>query len=135
MRFIPANTITGPVKIGGAIVFTDTGTVTPAAIGSNTDDYNPTEGAKTIDDAVLLRLSTSGNYVITGLIAPVNYRGQIIYLVNVGSNNLTLNDDDASSLAANRFFIGANKTLQSDEGITIVYDTVNQKWRGFGINI
>ena len=105
--------------------------LTPPSLLGNTNDYNPTGLATT----ALLRLSSDGNYEITGLQAPTPSSAQEMKVFNVGANNITFKNNSASSLAENRFLLGANKTIQTNEGISLIYDPTSLRWRGTGIII
>ena len=108
------------------------GELTPAAISANTNNYAPTG----IDTCNFLRLSASGNFNLTGIIAPSPASNQAIFVVNVGaSNSITFKNNDASSTAANRFLLGGDKNVQTDEGILIIYDQTSARWRASSINI
>ncbi len=113
----------------GTVVFGNS--ITPDPIAANTNDYYP-DG---LEDANMLRLSSTGNYSITGLKAPDPAKNQMIFVVNVGTNNITVKNNSGLSLAANRFLIGADKNLQSNEGIMLIYDDVSLRWRASAINI
>ena len=105
--------------------------ITPPNLTGNVSNYNP-EG---IEKANMIRLISNGNYSISGLQAPDPAVNQAIFIVNVGTNNITFKNNDGGSLAENRFLIGSNKTIQSNEGIQVVYDDVSLRWRSQAINI
>jgi hypothetical protein len=118
---------TGTVQ--GALTF---GTaLTPPALTGNTNNYNPAD----LDSTVLLRLSSTRNFSLTGIVPPDITEARMIFLYNVGTNNIKLKNNDASSDAENRFLFGSNKNIQPDEGLGMVYDPVSLRWRAFGINI
>ena len=118
---------TGTVQ--GALTF---GTaLTPSALTGNTNNYNPIG----LDTTVLLRLSSTGNISLTGIVPPDITEARMIFLYNVGANNISLSDNSGSSTAENRFLFGSNKTIQSNEGLGMVYDPISLRWRAFGINI
>lgn len=107
------------------------GDAVSATINANTNDLT----VPNIETAVVLRLESTGNYSLTGL-APFNpNKAWMLFVVNVGTNNITIPDNSAASLAENRFLLGANKTIQKDEGIIFFYDPISNRWRGGGINI
>lgn len=87
-----------------------------------------------IEGAVLIRITSTGNFAITGLVNPDPQSRQII-VFNAGLNNITLKNNDINSSAINRFLIGSDKLLQADEGVALVYDSVSQRWRSYGLNI
>lgn len=101
-------------------------TLSPAELTSNTDDYNPT-GWTTVGYSVL-RLSTDASRNLTSIAGGSN--GRIAVIINVGSNDLVLKDDDgATGTAANRFALNADITLQADESVMIMYDGTSSRWR------
>lgn len=104
---------------------------TPPSIVSDIDNYNPSG----LNSTNLLRLSSAGNYNITGLQRPSPEEPQLIVLRNVGTNNITLSNEDASSIASNRFQLGGSKTLQPGESATIVYDPISLRWFLSGVSI
>lgn len=133
---IPGVTIEGDQIIFQSNVVINGGMVFGPAITQNitiptNNDYIITG----ITGGVLVRLTSTGNFNITGLVNPDTTQGLWVIINNVGTNNITLNNNDAASLANNRFLLGTSKTLQPDEGITIIYDTVSLRWRPFGVNI
>lgn len=94
---------------------------TPTTLNANTDNWAP--GSYTI-----LRTSTSAAYDITGLVAAGG--GQIVYLVNVGSFNITLKND-VTSTAANRFLCtsGADIVVTPGRVAFGFYDNTSARWR------
>lgn len=100
-----------------------TGDISPSQITGNQDDYNPTG----LDTASVLRLDSDGDYNITGLTAQDD--GTLLYVFNVGSNILTLTNEDASSTAANRFALADDLVLNPNEGAILWYDTTSDRWR------
>jgi len=119
----------GELSIESGLILGDANT--PPSLAANTDDLAVTDIEKTI----VLRLSASGNYSLSGL-APANDNfAYMVYISNVGTSNITIKNNSASSIAANRFLLGGNKTLQSDEGVLLFYDPVSKRWRGAGILI
>jgi hypothetical protein len=111
-------------------VYKYNGELTPPQITANVNDYNPTG----IRSANFLRVSASGNYNISGIEKPPT-GNQGLFIVNVGTTNITFTDNDANSLAQNRFLIGGSKTIQKDEGVMIIYDQTSSRWRSQSINI
>lgn len=114
--------------IGGALFFT--GSITDNLTASVNNYTIPT-----LDNFVLVRLTSNANYNVTGLVPPDITLGWYVIIYNVGTNTLTLKNNDANSSANNRFLLGTDKNLQGDEGVALVYDTVSLRWRSFGINI
>lgn len=117
--------VKNPAVVSGAIIYTNAADVT---LVSNTNDLN----IPNIASNVLIRITTQGNYSLTGIINP-DLLGRQIFIFNVGTNNLTLKNNDAGSSANNRFLLGSDRTVQANEGIAMVYDVVSLRWRGYGI--
>lgn len=72
--------------------------------------------------------TASGALDMYGMTAGAN--GQVIRLVNVGSNTATLKHESASATAADRFRLpgDADLVLAEDEGATFVYSTSKSRW-------
>lgn len=85
--------------------------------------------------SILVRLNFTANYSLTGIVPTDLTKGQWIIAINVGAGQGIFKDNDAGSTPENRFLLGANKTVQTNEGVALVYDTVDQRWRSFAINI
>lgn len=111
------------------IIFEDfalQGDISPAQITANQNDYNPTGLA----DASVLRLSTDASRNITSIAGGAD--GRVLLILNVGSNNIVLKDDDgATGTAANRFALSGDVTLAGDQGAIIWYDSTSSRWRIF----
>jgi len=103
----------------------DQNTISPPALVGTTNDYAPTG----IEGVGVLRIASGGNRTLTGIQAPSPERVQVIYLVNIDAGTLTLADNNVGSLAANRFLLGGNITLATDEGIALFYDRTSNRWR------
>lgn len=99
------------------------GDISPAQIAADQNDYNPAGLA----DATTLRLSTDASRNLTGLAGGAD--GRIITIFNIGSFNLVLVDESASSTAANRFALSSNLTIAGDEACTLQYDATSSRWR------
>jgi hypothetical protein len=103
------------------------GDLTPAQITADQNNYNPT-GLAT---AYVLRLSSDATRTITGLAGGAD--GRELILVNVGSQNVVLADEHASSTAANRFALDTSLTLGADTAARLLYDSTSTRWRLTGI--
>ena len=99
---------------------------TPAQITSDQDDY--------VFTGTFLRLSTDASRTITGFAGGTD--GKQIYVVNVGSNDLILADEDAASSAENRTISGhgVDITLDPDESAHLWYDLTSLRRRILGTN-
>lgn len=118
----------GEITLGSGVVL---GTALTATINANTDNLV----VPNIETAIVLRLNVTGNYSLTGL-TPANItKAWMLFVANIGTGNLSIKNNDPASLAENRFILGSNKTIQSDEGILLFYDPISNRWRGSGILI
>lgn len=99
--------------------------ISPSALGSNTDNWAPTG----LDQAGVIRVSASSAVNLTGLTGGAS--GRTIALHNVGSNTITLKDETTST-EANRFALTADIALAADAVVVLQYDTTSQRWRAVG---
>jgi len=83
-----------------------------------------------LPEGLSFRLSTSGGaQIITGF---ANVKaGRQVFILNFGANNITLNNQDAGSLAQNRIITGtgAAVAIQPDRSALLVYDGTTVRWR------
>jgi hypothetical protein len=97
---------------------------TPSTIGADQNDYD-------IGNYNILRLTSDAVRTLTGLQG--GKAGRWVILVNVGSNNIVLAHQSASSNAANRIIspTAANYTLTASSGSSAFcyYDAVTDRWR------
>lgn len=105
-----------------------TGDISPAQITSNQNDYTPTG----LSTATTLRLNSDASRNITGLAGGAD--GRIIILANVGSFNIVLINQSASSVAGNRFILAnsADITLITNQDVMLQYDSTSSRWRLIG---
>ncbi len=104
------------------------GTLAPAALAANTNNYNPAGLA----DASTLWLTATAPVNLTGLAGGA--AGRILIVVNEGTNVITLTNEDSNSSAANRFDFpgGASFRLTQDKSLLLQYDSVKARWRSVG---
>ncbi len=114
-------TFTGTVNISEAVSIT--GDISPTQISSNQNNYNPTG----LDTATVLRLSTDASRIISGIAGGTD--GRALTLLNVGSNNIVLADDSASSSATARFALVSDLIMKPDSGVSLLYDSTSSRWR------
>lgn len=116
-------------QIGGNIVLSPI--ISPSALTGNVNDWNPTG----LGTAHAIRADPgAGNREITGIVAQED--GRVIYLFNISTaNDIKLKSENANSLAANRFALKADLTLEKNESVVMVYDGTTQRWRVAGANI
>ena len=99
--------------------------ISPTAISSSINNYSPTNFA----DAKILRLTSTAAISITGFAGGTV--GRVFYLQNVGTNNITLLHESASSATANRFALANNTDIivRPNGGVTLWYDNTSARWR------
>lgn len=99
--------------------------ITPTILSANTDNYAP-DGIATCG---VLRVSTDASRNLTGIVAPASGY-QIIFLENVGANNLVLSHN-VTSTAANRFFCegGTSVTIPTRGAAILMYDKTASRWQ------
>ena len=120
--------ISNPRAVSSGLFFTGKAEV---SITANTNNLS----VPVLDNFVLIHLTSTGNFSLTGLVPPDITLGWWMVIYNTGTNNIIFKNNDAGSTAQNRFLLGSDKTLQADEGIALIYDTDDLRWRSFGINI
>jgi hypothetical protein len=55
--------------------------------------------------------------------------GRLIVVMNSTTKNITFQQQDAGSTAANRLVLGvANKTINPDQALTFIYSSTLQRW-------
>ncbi len=104
---------------------------TPAEITANQDNYL-SGSALTQEATPVYRLSSNASRNLTGLHhGGTGWNGQMVWLVNVGSNDIVLKHQDAASTASNRFIntTGADITLGADKMAVAWYDSTTSRWR------
>lgn len=100
----------------------DLQTSTPAQLVANVNNYDM--GLRSV-----VRLSSDASRNITGL---DNVRDtKMILLINVGSFDIVLTHEDASSSIGNRIITitGASVTLAAAGSMILIYDAVSLRWR------
>ena len=90
--------------------------------GSNLNDFS---NGKSLNS----RWSASGAISITGMVAGSD--GETRFIWNIGSNTITLTNQDASSAAANRWTTttGGSLSLAQNKCVLAMYDNTNTTWR------
>lgn len=103
-----------------------------ANITANTNDLS----IPNLSSSSLVRITSSGNFSLTGIVVPDNTKSYFFSIFNVGvTGQIIFKNNDAGSLAQNRFLLGNDITVQAGEGLTFIYDPVDQRWRSPGKNI
>jgi hypothetical protein len=103
--------------------------ISPPALTGDVNDYAPT-GLAT---AHIIRVDCGGvDRSITGLeAAGVPATALIKYIVNVGSaGNLTVEELDGGSIAANQFKLGGDITLAPGDSLAVFQSATVSKWEG-----
>ncbi|MDD2763489.1 MAG: hypothetical protein PHE83_05885 [Opitutaceae bacterium] len=101
------------------------GTITPAQLTADQNDFNPTGLAS----AFVVRLSSDASRNITGLVPGTAPAGRMLILCNVGAQPIVLADESGSSTTANRFAFSGDYTLAADTAAWLVYDDSSTRWR------
>lgn len=137
---LPTGTVSSSTQINtGSFTGSFTGTFTgatagafvlgsvlsPAAVSSNTHDYNPAG----LSTANFLRISATTNVSLTGIQAPSPAVNQVLFVVNVGTGNINMLNNNAGSSTANRFNMNNDRLLNNGEGVILIYDTTSLGWR------
>jgi microcystin-dependent protein len=104
-----------------SIVQATNGTVSPAQITGNQNNYSPTGLAA----ADTLRISTDARRNITGLTG--GSQGKRLTIHNVGTFPAVFKYEDGASTAANRFAFAT--TLGGGQSMEIKYDATSSRWR------
>jgi hypothetical protein len=120
----------GNVVLPGGLQFS--GGFGTANLTANTDNLLITGLAS----SALVRLTSAGNFQLTGIVVPDTTKAYFFSIFNVGlTGNITFKNDDAGSTAENRFLLGSDVLVQPGEGLTFIYDPVDLRWRSPGKNI
>jgi hypothetical protein len=98
------------------------GVVSPATITTDQDDYDPA-GLSTCS---VLQLSSDVARAVSGLAGGIE--GRVLVVLNIGSETITLRDDGASSVAANRFAFGGDIALGPKHAAVLRYDGTAARW-------
>lgn len=103
--------------------------LTPTALSAQANNYDPA-GFGTADT---VRQDLTGSQTITGFAAPGVGDNEAFTIINIdgGSDGLTLANDSASSVAANRIITGtgADVELAAGRSASLRYDTTSSRWR------
>ena len=94
----------------------------PAQITSDQNDFN-------MGDTTGVRLSTDASRTVTGLVNGTD--GRFVLISNVGSFDLILAHQNASSVAANRIIspTAQDVTIIPNDSIVLQYDSTTSRWR------
>jgi len=117
-----------PSAISSGVFYTE---YAEATITTNTNNLIVAD----LSSFVLVELTSTGNFNITGLVPPDITIGYVVKIFNAGTNNITLKNNDAGSTAENRFLIGSDKLIQPNEGYELTYRVLKSRWGSTGSNI
>jgi hypothetical protein len=115
--------VTWAATFNAAQAFQLSGTVSPAALVADVNDWSPTGMAT----ASFLRTAGAVPVNITGL--ATGAAGRIVLLQNIGVNAITLKANNNASSAANRFAIPNDYVIQAGNGVVLFYDGTTSNWR------
>lgn len=101
--------------------------MTPPQITASQNNYSP---AGLVADT-MLRLATDAARDITGVVlaSSTNVPAAMLIIHNIGSFVITLKDESASSIAANRFAFSGDMNLAADDCCVLQYDGTSNRWR------
>jgi hypothetical protein len=100
--------------------------ITPPVLKASKNNYNP-DGLK---DATIVRISASSAVNITGF--KKQPAGTIKRFFNYGTFNITLKDNSALSLRANRFELDSDLIITPNTTVSVQYDGESDRWRSIG---
>ena len=93
-------------------------------IATNLDNWAPVG----LVAGVWIKATTAGVYQLTGIDAAGFKDGDFIYLTNLGSQTLKVKNNNAASLANNRFLLDNDINIKPYESRTIARDGVLNRW-------
>jgi len=110
--------------------FSLSGDISPAQITADTHNYDPAG----LSDASRIRVFTDASRNLTGIVPKSPDDGRILIVCNIGSNDLVLVAQSASSTDVNRFGMSGSITLVDGDAVTLQYDTTSNRWRVIGLS-
>lgn len=122
------NVVAGPIEI------TSNAILNAPSIGTDQNNYNPNDGSKDFNtggtvNVSFLIINATSNLNITGLSAPSPAKNMRVTLFNNSATaNVKLTNNNAGSVAENRFLSNGNVLLNKKEAIDIVYSTIQLRW-------
>jgi len=99
------------------------GVAAPAQLTANQNNYSPAG----LSSASVLQISADAARSISGLAGGAE--GRVVGVVNVGSQPISLLDEDAASTAANRFSLGGAIAIPGKQAVILRYDGTAARWR------
>jgi hypothetical protein len=116
-----ANLINGGVVVNNSIISPN--------LSANAGDYNPA-GLSTCY-GIYVNSTGGGSNDISGIEA--QEAGREIVILNAGSTNIKLQNNNSSSLPINRFLMKGDLTLEPNEALKLFYDGNSSRWRAINI--
>lgn len=101
--------------------------ISPASISGAQNDYNPTG----LTSTVTVRIAATADVTMTGMLNTTGFTGRILNLCNISSFTIAITNEDAGSVAANRFSLpnSASVILAANECALVYYDSTSSRWR------
>ena len=84
-----------------------------------------------LDTASVLRIASSNDIELTG-IADTATPFKVLVVLNVGTKKVKIKNNNAGSLAVNRFLCDGDPNMKSNQGMIFIYDGVSERWRCLG---
>lgn len=107
--------------LSAAVTFS--GIITPTSLTGSNNNWNPTG----LSTASTIRANATSSASLTGLTAQSD--GRLIILQNINaSTTITLNDENASSTADNRFALGVDVVIGPKSSRLLRYDGTLSRW-------
>lgn len=117
-------------QVTGSSGFASSAILSPAQITGDVDDYDPTGfRVSNVIEKSVLRIDLDANHDITGLVPSSPVKGDRVIISNVSAFNFKLKNNNAGSVAANRFILKGDITIEEDESLELYYDTTSLRWR------
>lgn len=128
--------IDGDLVVNGALVLAGGLQFGPSFATANLIANTNNLAIANLATSILVRLTTAGNFQLTGIVVPDITKTFFFNAFNVGtSGNIIFKNNDAGSIAQNRFLVGGDINVQPGEGLSLIYDPVDLRWRSPGKNI
>ena len=96
-------------------------------LNASVNNWNPA-GFSSATNRIMINGGGGGTKQITGIESSGWGEGCLLHIVNVSGRNYNFINNSAASLAANRFQLGSNITINPYQALTLVYDSVLSRW-------
>lgn len=129
VEVVAGNAASARIRYSGAEECT--AIVSPSSVATDRNDWNATG----FPAARVIRATASAPINVSGIVPTFDNRR--LLLINVGSNNLTLTHESASSAAANRFLCPASTAvvLTPNASVELFYDATLTRWFIIGAGV